>query len=93
MTIESAAYLLSQIEAIDTKLTDLIDNPQQVMSYSAGGKSVSRYQYAQFLLTLRETYCKRLAEFGYATEDISSVHVDINEFGTDRTIFVGEEEE
>lgn len=77
------------ITRLDEKIYEIINDPNNIISYKMGGKTVSKSQAISELRALRETYTKIEAERPY--EDIRKIAFDFDEFGADESEWVGDE--
>jgi hypothetical protein len=78
--------LIAKIKAIDEKLDALGES--DVISYSVGGVTLNKKEYADFLEKRREGYVKMLE--GISVEDVSAVDYEISRFGEDKSKYVGD---
>ncbi len=76
---------------LDTKISAIIDNPDDIASYRLGQKSVNKSEILNTLLSAREKY-QALAE-AEPYEDIRKIAYDVDEFGVDISEFIGETSE
>ncbi len=76
---------------LDTKISAIIDSPDDIASYRLGQKSVNRSEILNTLLSAREKY-QSLAEVE-PYEDIRKIAYDVDEFGVDISEFIGETSE
>ena len=78
----------SLIAKIDLKIAALLDDSGNVGDYKIGDKSVSKGAYLTHLTNAR----KSLVGMDNATpyEDISEIAFEINEFGEDKSEYIGD---
>ena len=76
---------------LDSKISAIIDNPDDIASYKLGQKSVNKSEILNTLLKAREKY-QALAEVE-PYEDIRKIAYDVDEFGKDISEYIGETSE
>ena len=76
------------ISRIDDKIYDLINDVNNITSYTIGGKSVSKTEALNALRSLRETYQKLELETPY--ENIEHIAFDLDRFGADNSEYIGD---
>jgi len=73
---------------IDTKISTILDNPDDIASYKIGQKSVNRAEILAALLKAREIYQKLAEKEPY--EDIRAFAYEIDDFGIDTSELIGD---
>jgi len=74
---------------IDTKISTILDSPDDIASYKLGQKSVNKSQILEYLLKAREKYQAFAEKEPY--EDIRHIALDVNEFGEDISELIGDD--
>ena len=82
----SESQIQAKINAIHDKLAELVENPQ--VDYQIGNKRVNASQYHAMLMKELEYWEKKLKEI--PTEDVSSVDIEIDKFGQDKSEYEGD---
>lgn len=77
------------LAAIDTAIAAIVADPEGIVSYKIGDKSVSRKDKLAGLLKAREVYQERAENEPY--EDIKHIALDFDEFGVDESELIGDE--
>lgn len=77
------------LAAIDVKIAVIVADPDDIVSYKIGEKSVSRKDKLEGLLKAREAYQTLAEKEPY--EDIRHVALDFDEFGVDESELIGDE--
>ncbi len=80
------AEIEQKIAAILSELEQLVTNPQ--VDYQIGNKRVSASQKQAQLLKQLEYWESKLKQL--PTEDVSSLDIDIDQFGQDKSEYEGE---
>jgi len=73
---------------IDTKISTILDNPDDIASYKIGQKSVNKAEILAALLKAREIYQKLAEKEPY--EDIRAFAYEIDDFGIDTSELIGD---
>ncbi len=82
------ATVAELIAKIDLKIAALLDDSGNVGNYHIGDKRVDSGAYLKILTDARENLLKQGSKEPF--EDISSVAYDIDEFGVDRSEYIGD---
>lgn len=73
---------------IDTKISAILDSPDEIADYKLGDKMVAKHQILDTLIKARAQY-QKLAEVE-PFEDIRHIALDYDEFGVDISELVGD---
>lgn len=82
------ATITEIISRIDSKIYDLINDTNNITSYSIGGKRVDKAGALRELRELRKTYQEM--DENTPVEIIQHVALDFGEFGTDESEYIGD---
>jgi len=77
------------IAKIDLKISALLDDTSNVGDYKIGDKSVDKGKFLDTLMNSREKLIK-MDQDSTPYEDIREIATDINEFGEDKSEYIGD---
>ena len=77
------------IAKIDLKISALLDDSSNVGDYKIGDKSVSKGSFLDSLMNSRAKLIK-MDQDSTPYEDIREIAIDINEFGEDKSEYIGD---
>ena len=77
------------IAKIDLKISALLDDTSNVGDYKIGDKSVDKGKFLDTLMNSRAKLIK-MDQDSTAYEDIREIATDINEFGEDKSEYIGD---
>jgi len=77
------------IAKINTKIETLLDDTSNVGNYKIGDKSVSKGSFLDSLIAAKSKL-QEMENSGAPYEDIREIATDINEFGEDKSEYIGD---